>query len=369
MYKRIVTFRDMDKNRWSICFELRDCNRTQKSRKTLQDIQAKYELSVTGDGGISCGQCWEYIVPRTENQRKLIALWKQYHLNHMSAGTKMQSQYLFGSQYIDDFNQFIDWSQHHQDHFELNDFYRDFKITDIQKPDVKKFIQKYMGNNPSKYMCKKDCCCIAAPNDFYVQCLFLAIRGLYDDRGYKYGTGWLYEELPLDIKQQIDSMCDLIEQEEKLLTQQLTPVFDMGDEIFQAGKDVVEQVMALRDCNLDEAKRFIALGIHLKCTFGDLNDTFKVSDTDLQIYSANGINYHIGTEYELNSIAEDIVHNDDEYRNLWIESVKSGETTESLSEWLDSLVENDGWVSILNHWNGKYDSYLVDNDLICISLT
>ena len=33
--------------------------------------------------------------------------------------------------------------------------------------------------------------------------------------------------------------------------------------------------MDLRECDEDEAKRFVALGVHLGCTFGDLNDTFE----------------------------------------------------------------------------------------------
>ena len=67
----------------------------------------------------------------------------------------------------------------------------------------------------------------------------------------------------------------------------------------------------MRDCDEEEAKRFVALGIHLQLTFGDLDDTFQ-SNGDC-LYQANGTEYYIGTEEELEQLASDIVHNNDEY--------------------------------------------------------
>ena len=39
---------------------------------------------------------------------------------------------------------------------------------------------------------------------------------------------------------------------------------------------------------------FVALGVHLGCTFGDLNDTFEECSYGEQLYCANGIDYYIG---------------------------------------------------------------------------
>ena len=44
--------------------------------------------------------------------------------------------------------------------------------------------------------------------------------------------------------------------------------------------------MELRDCGLTEAVRFIALGMELGYTFGDLNNTFEVVNDDDCLYRA-----------------------------------------------------------------------------------
>lgn len=378
MYKRTVVFRDVAHNRWVVQFELRNnSTKLQQSRTTLQNLSAQYELSITGEGGNSCGQCDEYIMPRTPGQKQLLDIWHKYHLNHVSAGTVKQDEYLNSQEYRDDYNKFVDlfigYDKEHRQRFDKTNWNIVCKAFQIQ-PDyideVKAIILKYMNDNPIAYILGTTAHGLSHQiNDLYVQYLFLAIHGLYNDRGYKYGSGWLYDELPVDIKQQIDSLCDLIEQEEKLLSSELNPVFDMGDDDFVADECIIQQVMDLRQCARSEAMRFIALGMHLKYSFGDLNDTFDVEDSDLQLYTANGTRYYLGTEEELEEIADDVVHNDGEYESFWREAVSAGKTQESLKDWLDSIVPMDGWASVLNHWNGEYHQYEVGDECICVSLT
>lgn len=140
----------------------------------------------------------------------------------------------------------------------------------------------------------------------------------------------------------------------------------MGEKGFVATEEIIQQVMDLRECDEDEAKRFVALGVHLGCTFGDLNDTFEECSYGEQLYCANGIDYYIGTEDELTNIANDIVYKDDEYAYLWRESVAAQRTTDSLSDWLDSIINEDGWCSVLNHWDGRYEEYKIAGEYICV---
>lgn len=157
-----------------------------------------------------------------------------------------------------------------------------------------------------------------------------------------------------------------VEEEETALTEELEAVFDMGEKGFVATEEIIQQVMDLRECDEDEAKRFVALGVHLGCTFGDLNDTFEECSYGEQLYCANGIDYYIGTEDELTNIASDRVHNDDEYAYLWREAVAAQRTTDSLSDWLNSIISEDGWCSVLNSWDGRYEEYKIAEEYICV---
>ena len=223
-----------------------------------------------------------------------------------------------------------------------------------------------MRNNPIQYILGLSNKYFHTSSDYNVKCFFLAIKGLYVDNGYKYGNGWLSSPLPDNIEEIINNICDLVEEEETALTEELEAVFDMGEKGFVATEEIIQQVMDLRECDEDEAKRFVALGVHLGCTFGDLNDTFEECSYGEQLYCANGIDYYIGTEDELTNIASDRVHNDDEYAYLWREAVAAQRTTDSLSDWLNSIISEDGWCSVLNSWDGRYEEYKIAEEYICV---
>ena len=377
IFKRSVQLRDENKNGWTIEFEVYKENSTRINRETLQEFYQGFSVSVCGSGGISSRQCYDLISPRTEGQRKLLEFWKKYHLGGMSGGTTCQDQYLNSEQYTNDYKSFIKlfetYNEHYREQFDSISFQiivKNFNVSDAALVQVRNVIYEKMGNNPIKYI-------LGLSNnnlkhnlsDYNVQCFFLAIKELYVDKGYRYGHGWLYDPLPGNIEEVINSICDLVEEEEDALTEELDAVFDMGDKNFVATEEVVQQVMDLRDCDQDEAKRFIALGMHLECTFGDLNDTFEERSNAEKLYYANGIEYHIGTDDELEKIASDRVHGDDEYEYFWREAVAAKRTTDSLSGWLDSIISEDGWCSVLNHWDGRYEEYKVSGEYICVCRT
>lgn len=174
------------------------------------------------------------------------------------------------------------------------------------------------------------------------------------------------EALPSNYSELFDNLCNEIEADEAEYTNTLEKVFDMGDENFEATEDIISKVEEIRECDEAEAKAFIALGIHLGCTFGDLDETFEVKDWRECRYDAFGIEYYIGTDSKLEQVAEEYLDNGG-YDDVWREAVRAEETELGLKDWCQQILDMDGWCHILNHCDGKYEEYQVGNDSICVS--
>lgn len=379
-YKRSVRFRDANQMAWTVNFELRETESVRRSRSTLEKYHETQEVSFTGDGPTSFGQCSGHITPRTDSQKKLLEMWDCYHLCGMSAGTDKQNAYLYGPEYKADYDKFVETFSSFDKDFRktfdgtawriLNDV---FMLHVTYEPWIQKVIGTQMNGNPVLYILgdgedrryfgnKHD------ENDYYVKCFFLAMKGLYNDRGYAFGSGWLGEPLPNDMKEMVDKLFDEIEEEEIALTESLNPVFDMGAEDFKATPSVINQVMELRDCGQTEAVRFIALGMELGYTFGDLNNTFEVVNDDNCLYRVDGQEYYVGTDQELYDVAYGYME-DGDYDEIWREAVMAEQTEMGLREWCKYVIDMDGWCSILNHWDGRYDDHKVGEEWICVSRT
>lgn len=382
IYSRTIEFRDEDKNTFKVEINLEEESTGGKALhyETLQPIDKVVHLSMCGEHGNGCGQCYDHIKPRTDGQRKLLQMWKEYHMNDLRAGTKAQSDYINSERYKQDYEAFVNlFKDLNDDQRKKTDYIAAFPVikssfgNDCNYDLAARVSARYMEGNPVKYILGLECNkWISNPahgfHDLYTRWFFLALCGLLFDKGYKYGEKWLVNPLPDDIEDQLDNLCDLIEEEEDELTEQLEAVFDMGADEFAPTDEIIQQVVELRDCDEDEARHFIALGMHLKCTFGDLNDTFE--NTGDHLYKANGVEYYIGTDEELESIAEDIV-NDEEYAYLWREAVAAERTEQSLKDWCEEIIRVDGWCSVLNHWDGNYNEYCVgdNHQYICVSRT
>lgn len=373
--KRTVDFRDADMNSWSVTIELRNRKCQNVHMETLEEYESLYELSICGSGGFSSGQCDSHINARTEGQKRLLEMWDNHHLNGLSAGTKLQNDYLSG-EYKSDYEKFINTFSTYSVEFrkKMNDhlsdiFVKQFDIDILAALRMEDVVERNMKSNPFDYILGtgKDLWNKGhGYDDLYVKYFFLAMKGLLVDRGYKYGSGWLSMPLPANIVEQINEICNLIEQEEEELTNELNPVFDMGAEGFEATQEIVNKVMELRECDEDEAQRFLALGMFLGCTFGDLNDTFDEENGKQCLYRANGIEYYIGTEEELTEVADAYLH-DSDYEYIWKDAVAADQTTKGLEDWLEEVLENDGWCSILNHWDGESYSYCIAGKYIEVS--
>lgn len=177
------------------------------------------------------------------------------------------------------------------------------------------------------------------------------------------------QPLPDNYEELFNKLCDRIEADEAEYSAQLPQVFDMGAEDFEPTEETVQQVMELRDCDEDEARRFLALGMFLGCTFGDLDETFdKDSDWPNQ-YSAFGTEYLIGTDDELTDAARNYLFDEGGYDDLWRQAVQSESTELGLKDWLNEVIDNDGWCNIMNTYDGKYEEYTVGKNIICVSRT
>ena len=376
LYSREVTIRDANHTSFDISIEILKRQNERKRRDTLEPITDDRELTIYGTYGNGGGQCCDAIEPRTKTQKELMALWDKYHLNGMSAGSDVQVEYLEGK-YIADYEKFISlfagYDKNFREHFDSitwGIFVKAFGIDEAAQIQVRNVLHLYMDHNPIKYILGLNPSDRGHDNtDYYVKCLFLAINGIYNDRGHKYGKGWCGYELAENIEEIVDSLCDRLEEEEDALTEELEAVFDMGAKDFVANREIIDQVMTLRDCDEDEAIRFVALGMHLGVTFGDLNDTFEESRYNRFSYSANGYDYYVGSDEELHGEALYQVHNDSEYEYFWREAVAAERTTDGLNDWLDSIVSCDGWESVLNRYDGSYSSYQVLGEQVFVCRT
>lgn len=126
--------------------------------ETLEPVENVIELSICGSiwnhigsdiysGGQNIAECVGFF-PTKEN-RRIRQIWREYHLNDMNAGTKAQTEFL------DTVKKETGW----------------------------------------KY-------------DYSVACNMLKIAGLYEDRGYKYGHGWLYRPIPVEVIEEIKSLFE-----------------------------------------------------------------------------------------------------------------------------------------------------------------
>lgn len=383
IYSRKVYLRDADHNRCSIEVELRQENdKERRDYETLEPIRGDVIcLSAYIDTpNYSGAGAFEDFKPRTDEQKKLLKLLKEFGHNDIQAGTKAQQDYLNSKQYAKDYSDFVNLFK------ELNDNDRS-KFDDeftfcAMKPVFGEFLDKqgwmcwvinrYMERNPVRYILgyiKSEYTYKPHDaNDLYVRWFFLALHGLLGDKGYKYGNGWLMKQLPRGIECELDCLFNGIVVEERELTQELDAAFDIDSfSSLTTDDEYVTRIMQLRQCTRYEAMRFIALSKYLQISFGDLNDTFEYVGKCL--YKAGGREYYVGDDGELENVANELLHGDYGYEDIWRDSVANGGVTQGLEDWLDDVLHIDGWSSVLNHYDGQYKTYRVDYKEICVCRT
>lgn len=360
-YQRIVKFRDANKTMWEVEVSVNAINQDYIDGKDLIPYRETKSVSFCGTGGGSVGQVYDHIEPRTESQKKLIELWRRYHLNGMSNGSDKQESYL-KTQYNVDYDALVKAFKDKNECTGVLECVHDVIPFNIGLIDqIVDYIKKWMGGDAVHYILSE------YRYDYRTQCFCLMLRGLYNDRGYVYGTAHTHSPIPQNIEEVINKTFNEIEKDEDEYSNTLDPVFYMAEDL-EVTPELVNKVMELRDCSKTEAKRFIALGMFFSVSFGDLNETFQRLDDFGCYYQAFGDYYYIGTDEELYDVAYSRMCEGD-YDDIWRSQVQDQQTEMGLQEWRKYVIEVDGWCSILNHWDGKYETYRIVDEEICVSRT
>jgi hypothetical protein len=189
------------------------------------------------------------VKPANKKQQELIDIWKKWHLNGTHAGTEKQEEIL------------------------------------EQNKDV------------YPYYKKKD--------HYDWACRILKESGLYEDEGFRYGSGWTHRELPEFFEEYMDDLLDDIDNlEEERKGDPLTVPNEKGDteEVCNAFWEMIEEKTGFTGRDAELCAAFIEM-------FGlcenDLED-IKINETSCEV---QGTYYLAGTDAEMDSAWDDELEN------------------------------------------------------------
>lgn len=247
-----------------------DNNKVDVKLEVKQKDDGRKTFSMSGDYCGGCGQVFDDVKPANTHQKKLIAIWNKYHLNDMHAGTEEQEQAL-----------------------------KDFK------------------------------------GDYEERCKFLAEKKLLEVKLkngtlYKYGTGWLYNELPVQFVNELKNIIANIKKFED--ERNANPLSD---------DEKAELASLLEDEKIQTLKE------NLELTDREILSILSRGN----IYTVNGVDYWVLTESEAEDECREYLDKD-----MWIDAIKGNYTTESFEDWQEYVISNDGYGQILNHYDGSEDS-------------
>lgn len=85
---------------------------------------------------------------------------------------------------------------------------------------------------------------------------------------------------------------------------------------------------------------------------------FEVDDMSSCRYSFGADDYYVGEHESMTLEAKDVMKNS--YRSEWAEAARSGSTDDSFDEWIDDVLDHDGFSTILDRYDGEGMSAKVD---------
>jgi hypothetical protein len=295
-FKQQVTFLDKDRNKIKVTVETTFRN-------------GYKELTMSGDMGNGGGQIVDSFIPANKEQKKLVDLWKKYHLNGMSAGTKEQNEILKSpkfSEFKSDINSEIERAKTTKELANISDplkyakavgkatkFFEDEKGSKWSAPNLdgermalkRKFKEgKINGIKISDW---------AEMTDYDIQKLWLQSNKLltvsHPETGepYTYGHGWITEKLPKNIEKTITTLIAKIEELEEQ-----TKGKDLKDFSDSELLEIIEEQTGYTDRDGELAAAFVRM---LDLSESDLQD-IKIDDNRSTI---QGIDYYAGTDEEM----------------------------------------------------------------------
>lgn len=276
-----------DKKIVKLDIEVRTADKAKRDWETLDEASGLHELSIHGRVEHRSFGQVADSFVPTEAQKRLVDFWKKHHLNGMCAGTKTQTEAL------------------------------------------------------------ENC----ESNDYGDQCKYLASVGLLVNRGYRYGTDWLWRPFP---EEELLDILDAVDDEEARRLEGRNAIdFTDEDEIARL-EDVIEDMFGFSA----DPYPLIALMMHLNLNEDDLADVERISDHSFCVHDDY---YYSGTVNDLADIAEDRID-----RDMWVDAVDNNWTDDSFEEWRAQWIEED-LASALGSADGNLDEHDVDGTayLVC----
>ena len=203
--------------------------------------------------------------------------------------------------------------------------------------------------------------------------LTTAIYDLHPTTGeaYKYGSAWLTVDLPLDIWEQVESICEEIEEAEQEEKNGSPLVADLGE--MEEGEDLYDSILGAQE---DEGAGALALNLGLNIE--ELEEIVGARHGYGNcLYEAQGVEYYCGTESEIKEAVKEYVKD-----TVWAfnpdfleaqtgipataftsmqkdcEGANDGvlqiiEKTCGLDRFSESAETEDGYAHFLNHYDGE----------------
>lgn len=168
---------------------------------------------------------------------------------------------------------------------------------------------------------------------------------LKNGKKYEYGSLRLTEKLPKNLWGEVEEICKTIENDE--LQRKL--------EYERKGGSWKDLDMKVR-----------ALGKFLDMTPKEAEE--NISDEGDNIFNAEGIDYFVGNQEEVEERCRAYLVDDTELYSMWVQEqikCRNASGIVNIDEWAEDVINSDGYGSILNHWDGtenyssEYELYII----------
>lgn len=363
IFKRTVQFNDKNNKKFTIDIEI-----------------SGGRFSMSGDYGGGAGQVQDNISPANKPQEMLLELWHKYHLNDMKAGTPEQMALIESKEFENFKKKYFDIRKQKQaalDQAEkkLEDYYSECRKSKSISRHKEKELQKAVK------IAQKDFDFVKDSDHYTIACNFLMTKEMYvvphpeTGEPYKYGSAWLSTSIPADIEYQVDSVIQEIEEAEEERAGK--PLTDLSD------ADLLELIESK---NLFSDEREINLCAALVRMFdlseNDLED-ISIDGTDVCV---NGINYHAGTDEEMDEVATVYIKDslwafnsnflaqqtdmpEEVFKALQPQCESANEAVEAIvektcgiEEFVEAAISADGRAHFLNNWDGSEETATVEGE-------
>jgi len=321
------------------------------------------EFSMSGEGQGSMGQCYDDIKPKNPKQKRLIEIWKTYHLNGTKAGNEAQTKKLEEMPKPYDYDKALKF---------LNGFKQNgepISAIELQEIEEKRKMLEYnIDKVKTKLETIKDLKTEKLKN-FQMGGMYIVLKDLEMEKKFfntRLKLKYFFERLEKKENILLDKLKSELEQE-----QEKTLLYGRGkdgilyqygatwhrvdlpknlwEEVEQLVKDIreIEEKSRVKGGSWEELHEYkkVALGKYL-----DLEP--KEAEEDITeeydgVYSYCGVEYYVLTEDEAQDKAEDYLGDE-----LWQMAVESGNTKMGKQEWIEWVISQDGYGQTLNHYDG-----------------